>query len=450
MPSNYSSLESFGIKLPYSIEAEQAVLGAIIVNQNVYSDIVDIVTPAHFYSKQNADIFSAIGEMKAAGIQVDFVSLLDRVERSNIFENKEQAKVYLYDISQTVPSITNVSTYAKIVYDKFLARTLLTASSEIIDEVNNTELPAEQLLDFAEQKIDDIRFGRDKSAVHSYQTALLDLMTNLTQISGPDAEKYKGIKTGYRYLDNVLSGLKKQNLVILAARPAIGKTSLALNICSNVAKNYPDRAVIFFSLEMSARLLAERITSYELGIPLSVFQTGTSRHEITAKLFDYSDTAPNKNIFFDDTSSVTVPEIKAKARRIKNLGLVVVDYLQLMNSAKRIDNRVQEISEITRAFKIMAKELDVPVLLLSQLSRSNEKEKNRRPVLSDLRDSGSIEQDADVVMFLHREKLADNTYAENHDLIVAKNRHGATITVPLGFDGEHTRFYSIEPRTDNA
>lgn len=440
MASNTPSLETLGISLPYSIEAEQAVLGSIILNSESYSDISDILEPTHFYSAQNGQIFSLVLDMINAGQKVDLVSLLDRVVTAGVFDNEQNAKVYLFDMAQTVPSVSNIGAYAQIIYDKYLIRSLLSAATEIIDETSATDMSAERLLEFAEQKIDDVRRGRDTSTMRPYHEVVAELLNHLSLISGPDRDKYLGIQTGFKYLDKVLVGLKPSNLIILAARPGFGKTSLALNIAANVADK-ADKAVAIFSLEMSKRQIAERLTSSQTRISSRVFQTGTEPGDTKTwdTLIKYVPTTKSSNLFIDDSSIVTVPQIKSKARRIKNLGLVVVDYLQLMDSARRIDSRVQAISEITRSFKIMAKELDVPILLLSQLSREGEKEK-RAPVLSDLRDSGSIEQDADVVMFLHRPPTESEAPVHEVSLIIAKNRHGETKTIPLNWDGEHTQF----------
>ena len=264
----------------------------------------------------------------------------------------------------------------------------------------------------------------------------------LGRITGPEREKYMGLKTGFKYIDNMLSGLNRSDLIILAARPSVGKTSLALNIATNVVKSRDDCGVAIFSLEMSNRQLAERMLCAEAQVNMETVRAATIDGESWRAIAKASGVLNPMNLFLDDTSMITVNEIKGKCRRIENLGLIIIDYLQLMSSSRKSDNRVQEITDLTRNFKIMAKELDVPILLLSQLSRESEKNK-RRPILSDLRDSGSIEQDADIVMFLHRNLPEDNAEFD-YECIVAKNRHGRIGRIPLQFDAQYTKFVSVD------
>ena len=437
------SLEAMGINLPYSVEAEQAVLGAIIVDSKVIDEVGGIVLPEHFYHKQNAAIYKEMVLMFNAGNPVDFVTVLDAVKNAAVFESDDDAKVYLYNITETVPTITNASSYAKIVYEKYLMRSLINACREIIDNSADGQDSAATLLNFAEQKIYEIRAGRDNSEMWQLDSVLLDVIDHLNKLSGPDRDKYKGLETGFSLLDKVLTGLNKSDLIILAARPGVGKTSFALNVATNIARK-TDSAVAFFSLEMTKQQLAQRILSSVSGVESGAFRTGNIQPEQWTNIAEATSSLTKVGIFIDDTSMIAVQEMKAKARRVKNLGLIVVDYLQLMGGNSR-DSRVNEISDITRAFKVMAKELNVPVILLSQLSRDNEKQA-RSPRLSDLRDSGSIEQDADIVMFLHRETTAPEEELENTEvqLIVAKNRHGETTKLRLTWDGEHTRFSMME------
>ncbi|MEG1181679.1 MAG: replicative DNA helicase, partial [Oscillospiraceae bacterium] len=310
-----------------------------------------------------------------------------------------------------------------------------------------------QILDYAEQKLYEIRAGRDNSEMWRIDSVLFDVIDRLNKMSGPDAYKYRGIPTGFGYLDKVLTGLNKSDLIILAARPGVGKTSLALNIATNIARK-TDYAVAMFSLEMSKQQLAQRIISNVSGVSSYAFRTGEVSSEEWVTIAEGMSILTGTGIYLDDTSGISVSEIKSKARRLKNLGLIVVDYLQLMGGSGRRDSRVNEIADITRSFKILAKDLNVPVIVLSQLSRSNEKEaKPRRPRLSDLRDSGSIEQDADIVIFLHRDHVEsddeeNSTESKQVTLMVAKNRHGETANMMLGWDGEHTRFSSLEYRDE--
>ena len=454
------NLESMGVNLPYSMQAEQSVLGAALLQADIIPELVELLRPEMFYARQNGQIFAEMVRLFTAGQTVDFVTLLDAVTGEGVFESADAAKVYLTGLAETVPSISNVQAYAKIVQEKYLVRQLMGAAKDILEQ-SGEEPDADLLLESAEQKIYEIRSGRDTSALTSISSVIVDTLVNLQKIAGPDRDKYAGIPTGFTYLDTVLTGMGRSDLIILAARPGMGKTSFALNIATNVAKKQKIPVAIF-SLEMTKDQLTSRILSAEAGIDSQAFRTGKLTEEDWDDLARASEMLHSAPIYMDDTSGITIPEVKAKIRRINqdpsrpDIGLVIIDYLQLMTSGRRTENRVQEISDITRNLKIMAKELNVPVIALSQLSRSAEKATGRsdhRPQLSDLRDSGSIEQDADVVLFLYRqayynshqdgaeEQQADERTAE---CIVAKNRHGETNTVQLGWDGAHTRFMNLD------
>ena len=454
------NLESMGVNLPYSMQAEQSVLGAALLQADIIPELVELLRPEMFYARQNGQIFAEMVRLFTAGQTVDFVTLLDAVTGEGVFESADAAKVYLTGLAETVPSISNVQAYAKIVQEKYLVRQLMGAAKDILEQ-SGEEPDADLLLESAEQKIYEIRSGRDTSALTSISSVIVDTLVNLQKIAGPDRDKYAGIPTGFTYLDTVLTGMGRSDLIILAARPGMGKTSFALNIATNVAKKQKIPVAIF-SLEMTKDQLTSRILSAEAGIDSQAFRTGKLKEEDWDDLARASEILHDAPIYMDDTSGITIPEVKAKIRRINqdpsrpDIGLVIIDYLQLMTSGRRTENRVQEISDITRNLNIMAKELNVPVIALSQLSRSAEKATGRsdhRPQLSDLRDSGSIEQDADVVLFLYRqayynshqdgaeEQQADERTAE---CIVAKNRHGETSTVQLGWDGAHTRFMNLD------
>ena len=454
------NLESMGVNLPYSMQAEQSVLGAALLQADIIPELVELLRPEMFYARQNGQIFAEMVRLFTAGQTVDFVTLLDAVTGEGVFESADAAKVYLTGLAETVPSISNVQAYAKIVQEKYLVRQLMGAAKDILEQ-SGEEPDADLLLESAEQKIYEIRSGRDTSALTSISSVIVDTLVNLQKIAGPDRDKYAGIPTGFTYLDTVLTGMGRSDLIILAARPGMGKTSFALNIATNVAKKQKIPVAIF-SLEMTKDQLTSRILSAEAGIDSQAFRTGKLKEEDWDDLARASEILHDAPIYMDDTSGITIPEVKAKIRRINqdpsrpDIGLVIIDYLQLMTSGRRTENRVQEISDITRNLKIMAKELNVPVIALSQLSRSAEKATGRsdhRPQLSDLRDSGSIEQDADVVLFLYRQAYynshqdgADEQQADERtaECIVAKNRHGETSTVQLGWDGAHTRFMNLD------
>ena len=422
---NELNLESVGINLPYNMQAEQSVLGAVLLKPETLTDLVEIIRPEMFYTRQNAQIYSEMLRLFTSDQTIDFVTLLDAVISDGVFPSADEAKVYLTGLAETVPSISNVKAYAQIVQEKYLVRQLMGVAKDILQDAGD-EPDADLLLENAEQRIYEIRSGRDSSALTPLSSSMVETLTNLQKISGPDADKYKGIPTGFRLLDTVLTGLGRGDLIILAARPGMGKTSFALNIATRVAMQQKVPVAIF-SLEMTKEQLTNRILSAEAGIDSQAFRTGALRAE--------------------DWEYLALP-----AR--PNVGLIVIDYLQLMTSGQRSENRVQEISSITRNLKIMAKEMNVPIIALSQLSRAVEKQGNNsshRPQLSDLRDSGSIEQDADCVLFLYRDSYyasqnpdGAEVDADTAECIVAKNRHGETSTVPLGWDGAHTRFMDVD------
>ena len=446
------SLESLGVNLPYSMEAEQAVLGAAILDADIIPKMVETLRPEMFYARQNGEIFSEIVRLFTGSAPVDFVTLLAAVQDAAVFETEDAAKVYLTQLAETVPSLSHTDTYVKIIAEKYRVRQLMNAAKTILEQTGE-ETDADLLLESAEQKIYEIRSGRDSTALTPISSVIIDTYAHLQEISGPNKDKYLGIPTGFNYLDTMLTGLGRSDLIILAARPGMGKTSFALNIATNVAKkqNVP---VAVFSLEMTKDQLVSRILSSEAAIDSQAFRTGGLSTADWEDLARASEVLAKTHIYLDDTSNITIPEMKAKIRRINqdparpDIGLLIIDYLQLMSTGKRTENRVQEISEITRNLKIMAKELNVPVIALSQLSRSAEKNRtDHRPVLSDLRDSGSIEQDADVVLFLYRDAYYDNgeeADATPAECIVAKNRHGEVGKVDLGWDGAHTRFTNVD------
>ena len=426
---NELNLESVGINLPYNMQAEQSVLGAVLLKPETLTDLVEIIRPEMFYTRQNAQIYSEMLRLFTSDQTIDFVTLLDAVISDGVFPSADEAKVYLTGLAETVPSISNVKAYAQIVQEKYLVRQLMGVAKDILQDAGD-EPDADLLLENAEQRIYEIRSGRDSSALTPLSSSMVETLTNLQKISGPDADKYKGIPTGFRLLDTVLTGLGRGDLIILAARPGMGKTSFALNIATRVAMQQKVPVAIF-SLEMTKEQLTNRILSAEAGIDSQAFRTGALRAEDWEYLALATEKLHDAPIYMDDTSGITITEMKAK-----------------------IENRVQEISSITRNLKIMAKEMNVPIIALSQLSRAVEKQGNNsshRPQLSDLRDSGSIEQDADCVLFLYRDSYyasqnpdGAEVDADTAECIVAKNRHGETSTVPLGWDGAHTRFMDVD------
>lgn len=442
-----------GARLPYSVEAEQAVLGSIIIDPKCLNDVATSVKAEYFYIPQHREIYSTLAEMYELSQTIDFVSLLEKLKRDGVYD-EAGGKAYLTQLVQTVPSAANVLTYVAIVRERYTARSLMTAAQDIIKDINDNALDSSRLLDSAEQRIYEIRQGREVTGLTHIKSVIEnETYDRLSKMADPETRAdYVGIPCGIGELDRMITGLNKSDLIILGARPGMGKTSFALNIVRNVAVN-TGRTVCFFSLEMTRDQLAQRMLSSEAGIKSEKLRTGELDEDEWTRLAQAGDTLSKADIYFDETSSITVPEMKAKLRRMKKVDLVVIDYLGLMHSARQIDNRVQEISEITRNLKIMAKELKVPVIACAQLSRGTEaKGKSHKPALSDLRDSGSIEQDADIVLFLYRDAYYDSEKSDDEDLsdqtksecIVAKNRHGEIGTIPLHWDGQFTRFTSVD------
>lgn len=442
-----------GARLPYSVEAEQAVLGSIIIDPKCLNDVATSVKAEYFYIPQHREIYSTLAEMYELSQTIDFVSLLEKLKRDGVYD-EAGGKAYLTQLVQTVPSAANVLTYVAIVRERYYARSLMTAAQDIIKDINDNALDSGRLLDSAEQRIYEIRQGREVTGLTHIKSVIEnETYDRLSKMADPETRAdYIGIPCGIGELDRMITGLNKSDLIILGARPGMGKTSFALNIVRNVAVN-TGRTVCFFSLEMTRDQLAQRMLSSEAGIKSEKLRTGELDEDEWTRLAQAGDALSKADIYFDETSSITVPEMKAKLRRMKKVDLVVIDYLGLMHSARQIDNRVQEISEITRNLKIMAKELKVPVIACAQLSRGTEaKGKSHKPALSDLRDSGSIEQDADIVLFLYRDAYYDSEKADDEDLsdqtksecIVAKNRHGEIGSIPLHWDGQFTRFTSVD------
>lgn len=442
-----------GLNLPYSPEAEQAVLGAVILDsQTCMSKVVSILNkPDYFYVANHRVIYSAMLNMYNLSLDIDFVTLLETLKREKAFD-ETTGKTYLMDLANNCPSISNVEIYANLIRDKYDVRKLITASREIIEEATeNTSEPA-ALLDSAEEKIYDIRQGKDYKGLRRIDQVILETYTRLDILNSDSDDSLKPISTGIGDLDRTITGLNRSDLILLAARPGMGKTSFALNIAKNVACN-SKKCVAFFSLEMTSEQLCSRLLSTEALVSGTKLRTGKLSEEEWLRLIAAGDVLRKSQIYLDDTPGITVSEIKAKLRRLRQVDLVIIDYLQLMSGARRTDNRVQEISEITRNLKILAKEMNVPVITLSQLSRASEQRQDHKPQLSDLRDSGSIEQDADIVLFLYREgyyekdKAVDappTTDQNSGECMVAKNRHGETTSVKLHWQGEFMRFTSVE------
>lgn len=437
-------------QMPYSLEAEQSVLGCVLLDFSCISDVMQYISADSFYRKSHQEIFSIMLSMFSSGSAADYLTILETVRRAEIFESDEDAKVYLTSLAQSVPSIANVVSYAQIVQEKAYLRSLLKISQDIMTNVAQKEDDPKKLLDSVEQRIFEIRQGREAGGLTRIDEILIQAYDKLQKLSSADSEKYKGLSSGFKELDNVTTGLNPSDLIILAARPGMGKTSFALNIATNVAKK-AGKDVAVFSLEMSKEQLALRLLSSEARVVSNALRTGELSSDDWERIAVNAEALSKAPLYIDDTGGISVAEIKAKCRRLKNLGLIVIDYLQLMTSSRRSDNRVLEVSEMTRNLKLMARELNVPIITLSQLSRGPEARTDKRPMMSDLRESGSIEQDADLVLFLYRDEYY-NKESDPHiaECIVGKNRHGETSTIQVAWDGKYTRFSGLEKfRSEN-
>lgn len=438
-----------GLGLPYSLEAEQSVLGAVLVEPEQINQVADMLKPEFFYLPEHQSVFAVMLQKMMRNERIDFVTVLESLKAEGFFSS-EDGKAYLLKLANSVPFISNLPNYAKIVREKYEARCLIKAAREITEQAMDPSAESEELLDMAEERIYNIRQGRQTGGLLPIQEVLASNYEMFRKLTSDERDQYVGIPTGISDLDAVTSGLNRSDLIIVGARPGMGKTSFALNIARNVAM-LQKKVVAVFNLEMSREQMVNRLLSSEARVSSQKLRTGNLTADEWGRISAASSSLCQAPIFLDDTASITVPEMKARLRRVRNLGFVVIDYLQLMHAAKRTDNRVQEVSEITRSLKIMAKELNVPVMVCAQLSRGTEKQANHRPALADLRESGSIEQDADQVLFLYRPEYYNNgeqdpvaAAAAVAEVIVAKNRHGELRTVELAWAGEFTQFTSLD------
>ncbi len=438
-----------GLQPPYSLEAEQAVLGAVLMDAGSLNQVADMLRPDHFYLPEHQIVYQAMLEKMMASQTIDFVTVLEAVKAHDFFAG-EEGKAYLFKMAQMVPSISNISNYARIIRGKHDARKLMKAAREIMEEAADPSVDTEMLVDAAEQKIYDIRQGRQKGELTPLGECIASNYEMFNKLVSDERDQYVGIPTGLSTLDSITTGLNRSDLIIVGARPGMGKTTFALNLARNVAMKQ-NRPVAFFNLEMSKEQMVNRLLSSEARVDGKKLRTGLLTKDEWNRIYAAAAVLCKVPMYLDDTASITVPEMKARLRRLKDVGFVVIDYLQLMQSAKRTENRVQEVTQITRDLKIMAKELNIPLLVCAQLARTTEKQANHRPSLSDLRESGSIEQDADQVLFLYRDEYYKNekddpTAAETGtaEIIVAKNRHGELGTAKMAFSGQHFQFTELE------
>jgi len=438
-------------QMPHSLEGEQAVLGSMLIDADCVKNVMDKLRPDDFYLRQNREIFETIYTMFSYNRPIDGITVCEEMERSGLTD--ENTRSYLAQLMEITPTSANVMEYAAIVRDKALLRRVAQAAGEITALVQEGVGEPEAILEEAEQKVYAIRRGQSAQEMVPVKEVLPGVLDRLSEMSEHE-NHLPGLSTGLSAIDNKITGLNRSDLILLAARPGMGKTSLALNVALNVAKGSGGKVAVF-SLEMSREQLVTRLLSTEALVENNRLRTGLLRETDWEKIATAATVLNRLDILIDDNPLLSVADMNAKCRRLDSLSLVVVDYLQLMNSAggknRGSENRQQVVSDMSRMLKIMAKELNVPVICLSQLSRANEKRDDKRPMLSDLRESGAIEQDADIVLFLYRDDYY-NEDSEKHNIaecIVAKNRHGETGKVELRWMPDYTQFSTLDRRYDD-
>ena len=441
-----------GKTMPYSAEAEQSVLGGILIDSNCISAVSEIISENDFYFEHNKTIFSAMQILFNSNSPIDIVTVADRLKQEGNLEAVGGVN-YLSSVAAGVPTTSNITQYCEIVAQKALQRRLVNAGGSIMNLGYDAPEGVDAALEQSEKLIFDILQNKDSNGIVHIREVLGDSF-NMMQEMNSKKGKVSGVPTGFGYLDQMTSGLQRSDLILIAARPAMGKTSFALNIAQNAAiRNGVTTAI--FNLEMSREQLANRIICGEAMVSGTKLKEGSLDADDWIRIGENLSQIEKAPIFIDDSSAVSVAEIRAKCRRLKqrhNLGLVVIDYLQLMQGNSRGDsgNRQNEIADISRSLKILAKELDIPIITLSQLSRGPESRTNKRPMLSDLRESGAIEQDADIVIFLYRDEYYNPDSQDKNiaECIIAKHRNGETGTIKLWWDGSHTKFMHLEKQFD--
>ena len=444
--------ELLGRRVPYSAPAEQAVVGAMLIDPKCVPDVLERLKADEFYIKLNRDIYETIYAMFAYGQTIDPVTVLAQMRVRGVYQ--DNCESYMADIMRVTPTAANVLEYADIVRDRALLRRLGEAADEINSLVYEEAGEAETKLEAAERKIYALRQGRTVGGLTPVAQVVQNVFEEMNE-AATSGSKIPGVPTGFPDLDRTILGLNPSELILVAGRPGMGKTAIALNMALHVGLN-EHKTVAIFSLEMSREQLTTRLLSRASLVPLQNLLTGQLDERQWRSVADAAQSLSTTDIRIDDNPTLTVSDMNAQCRRVPNLGLVVIDYLQLMQSAGSghswsNESRTQAVSDISRMLKIMAKELGVPVVCASQLSRANESRQDKRPMLSDLRESGSIEQDADVVIGLYRDGYY-NKEVENPMLaeaIVLKNRKGMTGTIELSWLGEYTSFTSVERRRDD-
>lgn len=439
---------------PQNIEAEQAVIGAIFLDPAAIILASEILLPEDFYRSAHQKIFEVMLHLNETGHAVDLVTVTEQLAASKLLEDVGGIS-YLSELSVSVPTAANIGYYARIVEEKALLRRLIRTATDIATDGYTREDEVDALLDEAEKNIMEVAQRKNSGAFHNIKDVLVRAYDNIEMLHTQKGE-VTGIPTGFTELDRMTAGFQRNDLIIVAARPSVGKTAFALNISQNVATK-TDENVAIFSLEMGAEQLVMRMLCAEGNIDAQNLRTGSLTDEDWRKLTMAMGSLSNSGIYIDDTPGIRVSEIRSKCRRLKQesgLGMILIDYLQLIQGSSRSskENRQQEVSEISRSLKALARELEVPVIALSQLSRGVEQRQDKRPMMSDIRESGSIEQDADIVAFLYRDDYYDKETENKNiiEIIIAKQRNGPTGTVQLAFVKEYNKFVNLERRFDDA
>lgn len=440
-------------QVPISIEAEQALLGSILVNPDSFDKVGGVISADDFYLAEHKHIYNTLWKMYSQSKTIDVVTLVNGLVEEG-YRDEAGGIQYISVIAESVPTVANVKDYAKIVKDKSTLRRLIGICEEISEEAYSESSEVRTIVDNAEQKIFEISHNSDAKEFRHIRDVLQNVYKEI-EITSESKGAVSGAKTGFSGIDRMLVQMGKGDLVIVGARPGMGKTSFALNIATNVAKS-SGKAVAIFSLEMSGEQLVTRIISSEALVDSHSLRTGQLKPEDWDNIADVITSLSGCDIFIDDTSAITTTEMKSKLRRLSNLGLVVIDYIGLMQTTANTDNRAQQVGEISRNLKIMAKDFGIPIVCCAQLNRGTESRPGagKRPTLADLRDSGSIEQDADIVLFLYRDEYykdisgssgeADADSANTAEVIIAKNRHGSVGNVKMGWIGQFTKFRTLE------
>ncbi len=435
---------------PHSIDAEKSVLGSVMLDKEALYEVLEILKPDDFYSEMHKEIYESVMALYRRSESVDMLTVSEELKKRNTLE-MVGGRSYIALLSTTVPSTSNAAQYAKIIAEKAVLRKLITASAEIMEQAYQEKTEPEAVLDHAEQAVFEIAQSRQKRDYEHLKDVLYANLNRIDEVAGLEGG-LTGLATGFSGLDKKTSGLQKSDLIILAARPSMGKTAFALNVAQNAALKCK-AGVLIFSLEMSKDQLGQRLLAMEARVDMQRLKTGALERTDWDQIYAAMDKLSATDIYIDDTPGVSILEIKNKCRRLKaekGLDLIVIDYLQLMSFEGRVESRQQEITSLSRYLKQLAREMECPVIVLSQLSRAPEQRTDHRPVLSDLRESGSIEQDADIVMFLYRDEYynPDTDKPNTCEINIAKQRSGPTGIVEVTWLGKYTRFVDTSHITE--